>query len=72
MQPMDILQGCDLRDKNQGDQAPKQQKRHRPRLVVIQFPCTVCSQISRLPPLAMPGRQNPLSLYLSYQVRTKW
>ncbi len=48
MQPLDILWGCDLRDKNQRGQALKLQRLHRPRLVAIQFPWTDWSQISRL------------------------
>jgi hypothetical protein len=48
MQPLDILRGCNLRDKTQREQALKLQKPQRLRLVVTQSPCTVWSQISRL------------------------
>ncbi len=48
MQPSDIFWGCSLRDKIQRERALKLQKLHRPRLVAIQFPCTVWSQTWRL------------------------
>ncbi len=41
MQPLDILWGCDWRDKGQREKALQMQRKHRPRLLVIQFPCTV-------------------------------
>jgi len=48
MQPLDVLWGCDLRDEKQRSEALRLQRTHRPRLVVIQFPCKVWSQLANL------------------------
>lgn len=48
MQPIDVLWGADPREPRVRAEVLRLQMEHRPRLVIIQFPCTYWSPIQRL------------------------